>query len=351
MTGSIDKNTLVEMEFELNRKDIMHCRTLIADVPSSEELIVLAPPPVAHGYVFKAGDRVDLYCSLLNSGDYSHILHIKTTVTRIAKTERGTVIHMKRNGFERRIALSHFFILRSKASILLQRIESPDGSETIAATVHSVTLNGIHITTHAPLKKAGILKGALALNGTVIPIQGKVEPEDGGTLTHEHSATIHFTEMTPGSLLTLAKTIETIQKSSIESRIGSNYHGVLDRTDIQDAVILEHLVPRSRQRILLDGIEIVGWLILILIVFDTLMALPPGTNLFDRFFQVKRSLVWDQEQLRLVPFYLVTEATLCISAFILHQYIYFRGNTRRRFTLWALSFLAALTFLTVQGHL
>lgn len=352
MAADIEKNTLVELEFEINRNDILHCRSLLIDTPASEEYIILSPIPVEHGYTFKPGDRIDLYVSLLNTGDSIHTLHIKTRVIQTDMSNTSKKLHLKKSGFARRISQSHFYRLRSNASILLEA-DNPEGSNSIvSASVHSVSLSNLLIATFPRLEKGSLWKGTLSLSGYVFNFKGEAEPlDDQSHLANEHSSTILFSNMTDQTRMELAKAIESVQTNYIQAHRGLTLHEVFDRSDIQDTLILEHLVPRSWHRVALDILELAGWIFLILASIQILLSLPPNASFFDRFFKVNLSTVWDQKELILVPFYLGAELVTCTAAFMLHQFIYYRGSTRARFSLWILSLLSLLVYLAVQSHL
>lgn len=352
MTNPIDANALVELEFELNRREIMHCRTLILSMPSPDEFIIPAPPPVEHAYTFKKGNRIDLYISLLNTEDIQHTLHVKAQVIAIGKEKNISTLRLKKVGFSRKILHPHFYTLRTDTSVLLEPAASTEKNSGVLAKVHSVSINSMHISTPFLLDLGSFWKCSVDINGTLFNFNGILEKETSKTpLATDYPATILITETDRNSSLHLAATIENAQKNYIRARIGLSLHEVFDRSDIQDSLILEHIVPRSAYRVLLDFLELAGWLVLILACFDAILAMPPDGNLFDRFFGVKHSMAWDPKRMANVSFYLVAESAIFLSAFLLHQFIYYRGNTRSRWSLWIMSLLAAFVFLTVRNHL
>lgn len=352
MTDPIEANALVELEFELNRRDIMHCRTLILSTPASDEFIIPAPPPVEHAYSFKKGNRIDLFISLLSTKDIRHTLHIKTQVIRLGKEKNTNTLHLKKVGFSRKIPHPHFYTLRTATSVLLEPAIPTDKNTSVFAKVHSVSMNSMHISTPSPMEPGSLWKCSIDINGTLFNLTGSIENESEKTsLTANHPSIIHITETDSNDSLRIAEAIENAQKSYIQSRIGLSFHEVFSRSDIQDSLILEHLVPRSTYRVALDFLELAGWLVLVLACFDVVLAMPADVSFFDRFFGVQRTMAWDQKHLANVSFYLVAESAIFLSAFLLHQFIYYRGNTRSRWSLWIMSLLATLLFLAVRSHL
>lgn len=352
MTLSIEKDTLIALEFELNRKDILHCRSLIASTVTSEEFSVLAPAQIEHGYVFKAGDRIDIYASLLSHGDADHALHIKTRVLQVEKTDKGPQLHLKSTGFCRRTSQVHLYTLRSKASLLIEPTNPSGIAGTVTATLHSVSPSGMHITTAAPLKRGSRWKAALVLDGVLFDVEGKAEPSEGKNAAgNGYSSMISFIGLPHDTQLKMAGVIDAVQKKYIQTRAGLSLHDIHQKADIQDALILEHLVPRSWHRIALDLLEVLGWGLLILAFFDSVLAAPPETTFFDRVFQLNPEAVWNKEQLNRASFLLTAELMIFICAFSLHQFIYYRGNTHVRWRLWAMSFLSLLLYMSVRTHL
>lgn len=350
MNVGIEKDTLVEIEFELNRKEILHFRSLITEILSPEEFTVLAPTPVSHGYLFKPGDSVDLYASRLSQGDTTHTLHIKARVTAVEKNAQSSLLRLKSSGFARPITQTNLYILRSKSTLLLH----PENSshDPIPATLHSVSLNNAHLSTLTPLPKDSLWKTEMVLEGSIFELKGRIEPgEEKNRLENDHPAILHFADMSPDRRMEMAGVIETVQKNYIRSRAEHTFHEVYNRSDLQDSLILEHAVPRSSHRIALDILELAGWAFLILICFDIVLASPPETDFFDRFFKLKPSGLWDREQLRFLPLYFSIELIIFFLSFSLHQFIYYRGNTRVRWRLWLMSALALITYLSVGSLL
>jgi len=91
-----------------------------------------------------------------------------------------------------------------------------------------------------------------------------------------------------------------------------------------------------------------GWAFLILICFDIVLASPPEMDFFDRFFKLKPSAVWDQEKLKFVPLFFKIELIIFFLSLSLHQFIYYRGNTRVRWRLWLMSALTLIIYLSVR---
>ncbi len=347
MNVAIEKDSLVEIEFELNRKEILHFRSLITENSSDENFTVLTPPPVSHGYVFKPGDPVDLYVSLLGKGDTDHTLHIKARVAAIEKTALGSQLHLKSSGFARPIAQTNLHILRSKSTLLLHSENSP--LAPIPATLRSVSLNSAHLSTQTPLSKDGLWKTEVVIDGFIFNLQGRIELVEGKSpLENGYAAILHFTDMSPDMRREMAGVIEAVQKNYIRARSGLTFHEVFNRSDLQDPLILEHLVPRSWHRIVLDMLELTGWAFLVLICFDIVLASPPEMDFFDRFFKLKPNAVWDQERLRSVPLFFAIELIIFFLSLFLHQFIYYRGNTRVRWRLWLMSILTLLIYLSIR---
>ncbi len=352
MTNHFEANTLVELEFELNRRDIMHCRSLILSTPATDEFILLAPPPVEHAYTFKNGNRIDLYISLLKAGDATHTLHVKTRVLHVGKEGALSILHLRKTGFSRRIPHSHFFTLITKTSILLEPLTPSQKSASVLAKVHSISVKKMNISTALPLDSGSQWKCSVEINGTLFDFHGTIGAEaDRTPLVADRSAVFRFDGMDHQTLLSLAETIETAQVNYIRAHSGLSLHEVFDRSDIQDSLLLEHLVPRSAYRVTLDFLELSGWLLLIYIGFEILLAVPPGATVFDRFFGVPLATAWDRKHLINVPLFLIMEYTIFLIAFLLHQLIYYRGNTRSRWSLWLMAFLTSLLFLIVRTHL
>lgn len=352
MANHFEANTLVELEFELNRRDILHCRSLILSTPASDEFILLAPPPVEHAYTFKQGNRIDLYISLLKAGDAQHTLHVKTRVLHVGKEGALNTLHLKKTGFSRKILHLHFFTLITKTAILLEPLVPSEKNGSVLAKVHSISLKKMNISTALPLDPGSLWRCSVEINSALFDFQGMIGTETGTTpLVTDHSAAFHFDEMDHQILLNLAETIETVQINYIRARSSLSLHEVFDRSDIQDSLLLEHLVPRSIYRVALDYLELSGWLLLVYTGFEILLAAPPGATVFDRFFGVTLATAWDRKHLVNVPFYMIMESAIFLIAFLLHQLIYYRGNTRSRWSLWLMALLASLLFLMVRSHL
>ena len=352
MPYSIDKDALVELEFELNHREILHCRSIILDTPTDNEILIAAPIPVEHAYTFKSGDRLDLYISLLGSGEIWHTLHVKTQVTKSETDGRSGTLHLRLLGFAHKISQPHFFMLMLKTNLLIEPEHLSEKNPCILASVHSISLHNMHVTTPQPLEYGSIWQCSPIVNGNAFNLRGFAEPEaDRTSLSVEYPSAIRFNKMPDQEQLALADAIESVQRDYIRSRRGDSLYDTFARSEALDSFILQHLVSRSRYRIALDTLELAGWITLVLAAFDVLLAVPPDVNFFDRIFGLNPALEWDQARLKNVPIYMIMESALILSALTVHQIIYYRGNTRSRWSLWLMAALAVLVFLSVRSHI
>lgn len=352
MNSQLQKDTLVELEFELNRKDILHCRSLITEVPSHNELVVLAPAPVEHGYTFKAGDRIDIYASLLALGDTDHTIHLKATVKRVDKSHHRSFLYLKHSGTASQILNPRFFILHSAQHITLTPESPRNGALGISAVVHAISLRSLRMTAAMHPQNQPFWYASIDVNGTPFTLKGTIEPHDESDfLEHKTVITFHYTDLPAETKKKLALAIEAVHRNYLQSHAELTLHQVFDQSDVQDPLILEHLVPRGWQRITLDILEIFGWTLLILSTFDAVLAAPPDVNFFDRVFLLKPSQNWDTNQLRHIPIFMGIQFFLCSGALGLHRFIYSRGNIGSRWSLWLMTGLSLLLFLSIRSHL
>lgn len=343
----IAAHTLIEIEYELNRRDILHCRVLSLEPTAGDTLTVSAPPAVAHGYAFRAGDRLDLFCSLLAAGNTHQVLHLKATVLEPAEAS-GRLL-LRRSDFQRTVRRPAFHLLPLQQTVLLAPVSDSREAPWLEAAAQSLTLTKLHLHMSPSPPPEARYRCSLSLADAVFDLTGSLTADHAGAKSLlGHPVTLHLEPLTPEEALRLADAMESLQRGWIIEHVRLGARELHSRPAPQEGLILEHLVPLSRFRKAVDGLTLASWGILVLILFDLLLAAPPGPNLFDRFFGLTASPDWNTLQLRNVPLLALLNGLLAATGILLHLWIFWNGNTRTRLSLWAAALFTLLAWLAAR---
>lgn len=342
---TIPESALVEIEFELNRSDILHCRVIALEHSEGDRLLLSQPPPVENGYAFRKGDAIDIFVSLLATGECRQVLHGKATVL----SHDGQGLLLRRTGFERRVQRPGFHLLQLKTPLHPEPLSGPAGTPGLSAVLRSLTLEHLRLDTSLPMEPGSRWQFPLTLSDTPLLLTGSIIKSEARDYGHE--ALVQLQELEGETLRQLAADIEDPQIRQIRDRFDEGFHALHSRHAQQDGLVLEHLVPRSLYRRILDGIILAAWVFAVLIAADVLLSLPPGPNFFDRLFGLSPNIVWNKTRLQFVPVYTVLCGFLSLAGIVLHQFIYYRGNTRMRPSLWVSGLLSLAAWFLVRSHL
>ncbi len=237
-------------------------------------------------------------------------------------------------------------------AVLLAPAAERQEAPWLEATAQSLTLTRLHLYMPQAPPADGRYRCSLSLGDSVFDLAGSLEADHGtphGLMGH--AATLRLDSLTPEQALGMADAMEALQRGWILEHGRYGARELLSRPAPQEGLILEHLVPRSGYRKAVDALTLAGWGILTLILFDFLLASPPGPNFFDRFFGLTAASDWNIRQLRNIPLLSGLNTLVIVGGILLHLWIYWHGNTRARLSLWAAAILTVLAWLAASSLL
>lgn len=328
---------LIELELAKSKYEIIQFRTLVEDAVGDDEFTLLAPMYRGAPYPFHNEEILDFIFTVHDADNraQAYTFRVKPVeryhrenITYLKVQRISDIVKLQRRGFYRLnyVVEMNYEILRDEGDI--------DTHDLKTLLTRDVSAGGFCGIVSQPMSEGTLIRIHLVLGKEPILLKAKVihaqRFEDSRIRSEIRCEYVGLTSKETAHLI---QEINTMQSEYIRHMAGASLEERLMAYGHEGFLFSERRTKKDWVLVWLDWSVIVTWAISVIIIGNTLLAMPQRPNTLARFYGYSSGPHWDMERIKYNMYYLLILFIVTSTSVIMNSTRMKREGDRYRLSL------------------